>query len=193
LPQKPITEQEAFAALQAGNEKGLDLFFNRYYSPLVFYATSLTNQKEVAKEIVAEAFVKLWAKKEAIEECGKVKPLLYKIVHDASVDFIREKEKSIKRAANLRIISNTIERSSLDALIEVETYNQLYLLLQNLSPRSRQIFRMFYFQKKAIKEIATELNISVNTVKTQKLRAIQTLKKYQSSLYLTVLYSLIFI
>jgi RNA polymerase sigma factor (sigma-70 family) len=193
LSQKPFTEEDAYIALIKGNEKGLDFFFNRYYSPLIFYSTSITRNNEVANEIAAEAFVKLWAKRETIEEWRKIRFLLYKIVHDLSVDFIREKEKTRKQATTLRVVRETAERSYIDVLIEVETHNQLYLLLQNLSPRSRQIFRMFYFQKKAIKEIATELNISVNTVKTQKLRAIQTLKKYQGSLYFIALYSLIFI
>jgi RNA polymerase sigma-70 factor (family 1) len=176
------TDEEAFISLQQGNEEGLDFLFNCYYSPLVFYANSITAHKEIAKEIAAEAFVKLWAKRETIEEFRKVKFLLYKIVNNASIDFIREKERSRKYAANLYIISNTSERSSLDALIEAETYNHLYLLLQNLPPRARQIFKLFYFQKKSIKEIALELGISVNTVKTQKQRAIQLLKKNRASL-----------
>jgi len=193
LQQKPFTEEDAYIALARGDEPGLDFFFNLYYSPLIFYSTSLTNHKEVAKEIAAEAFVKLWAKRETIEEWRKVRFLLYKIVHDASIDSVREEAKAKKQIANLRIVTNTSEGSSLDSLIEAETYNRLYQLLQHLSPRTRQIFRMFYFQKKAIKEIATELNISVNTVKTQKLRAIQALKQYKDVLYFFIVYSLIFI
>jgi len=42
------------------------------------------------------------------------------------------------------------------------------------------IFEMFYFKKKAIKGIAKELSISVNTVKSQKLRALQLLKEYSA-------------
>lgn len=176
------TDEEAFIALEEGNEEGLDFFFNGYYSALAFYANSIIAHKEIAKEIAAEAFVKLWAKRETIEDWRKVKFLLYKIVNNASIDFLREKERARKHAVNLHIISNTSERSSLDALIEAETYHHLYLLLQSLPPRARQIFKLFYFQKKSIKEIALELGISVNTVKTQKLRAIQLLRKNRASL-----------
>jgi RNA polymerase sigma-70 factor (family 1) len=176
------TDEEAFGALQQDNEEGLDFFFNRYYTALGFYANSIVAHKEIAKEIAAEAFVKLWTKKETIEEWRKVKFLLYKIVYNASIDFLREKERAKKHVASLHVISNTSERSYLDTITEAETYHHLYLLLQCLPPRARQIFKLFYFQKKPIKEIALELGISVNTVKTQKLRAIQFLKKNRESL-----------
>ena len=131
MQQKPFTEENAYIALLKGNEKGLDFFFNLYYSPLIFYSASITHNNEVAKEVAAEAFVKLWAKKETIEEWRKIRFLLYKIVHDLSVDFIREKEKSKRHTSNLRIVSETSERSYIDVLIEVETHNRLYQLLQN--------------------------------------------------------------
>lgn len=187
-----MTEEEAYIALYQGDEQGLNFFFNRYYSPLVFYSTSITGQHETGKEVAAAAFMKLWSKKGEIEEWRKVRFLLYKIVHNASVDFLRENKRSKRHIADLRLISNSLERSTMDALIETETYGRLYHLLQKLPPRSRQIFQMFYFQKKAIKEIAAELNISVNTVKTQKLRAIQFLKEYKDVLYMVILFPLFF-
>jgi len=81
-----FTEEEAFIALLQGNEKGLDFFFNRYYSPLIFYSLSFTNNHSVAQEVASEAFVKLWKTKETINEWRKVKFLLYRIVHNISID-----------------------------------------------------------------------------------------------------------
>ncbi len=179
--------------MTSGNERGLDFFFNRYYSPLLFYSSSLINNESVAQEIASEAFVKLWKKKDTIQEWRKVRFWLYRIVYNASMDLIREQKTHKQKAKDLYLVTEKSERAVLDKLIEVETYNQLYLLLQNLPPRARQIFNMFYFQNKAIKEIAKELGISVNTVKTQKQRAIQTLREYQSSLHIFIVYSLIFI
>ena len=193
MREKIFTEEEAYIALVSGNERGLDFFFNRYYSPLLFYSTSITNNHSVAQEIASDAFVKLWRAKGTIEEWRKIKFLLYRIVYNASIDYIREQKTLRRNSKDLLQITERSEKAVLDKLIEVETYNYLYLLLQNLPPRSRQIFQMFYFQKKAIKEIAQELGISVNTVKTQKLRAIQMLKDYRGSLYFFIVYSLIFI
>ncbi|MEJ7820689.1 MAG: sigma-70 family RNA polymerase sigma factor [Chitinophagaceae bacterium] len=191
--QKPITEEDAYIALLSGNERGLDFFFNRYYSPLIFYSNSLTNSHSVAQEITSEAFVKLWKVKETIEDWRKVRFLLYRIVYNASIDFLREQKTLKRNKKDLYYRTEQNEIPSVYKLIEVETYNQLYLLLQNLPPRARQIFRMFYFENKSIKQIAHEIGISVNTVKTQKQRAIKTLRDYQSTLHIIIIFSLIFI
>lgn len=191
--QKPFTEEEAFAALQTGSEKGLAFLFDRYYEPLTFYSASITKNAEVAREMVSEAFVKLWHKRATIEEWQKVKPLLYRVVCNASIDYLREQKTQVKYLMHSRRATASSERAILDKLVETETYHQLYRLLEILPPRSRQIFRMFYFQKKAIKEIAAELGISVNTVKTQKLRALQLLREHQSSLYIFIVYCLFFV
>jgi hypothetical protein len=44
---------------------------------------------------------------------------------------------------------------------------------------------MFYLQDKALKQIAEELNISINTIKSQKQRAVQLLKNRTT--YITIM------
>jgi RNA polymerase sigma-70 factor (ECF subfamily) len=181
LQEKLYQEQEAFTALQNGIEKGLDFFFRHYYSPLIIFSRSITNNEAASQDIVSDAFTKLWKNRHDIEEWRKVKYLLYHIVRNASIDFLR-KEKSQKQLSEIfKKHQSNFEGTILEKLIETETYNQLYTLLAILPPRSRQIFQMFYFQDKAIKEIARDLGISVNTVKTQKQRALQMLKKHRTS------------
>jgi RNA polymerase sigma-70 factor (family 1) len=175
-------EEEAIIAMHNGEEKGLDFFFNKYYTPLVCFSITITNDKSVSQEIASEAFVKLWKKKETISECLKVKFLLYKIVRNASIDYLREQK---NRKLNSLSFSNSLEiseRTIMEKLVETEIHSRLYQLLSKLPPRCRQIFQMFYFHDKPIKEIAQELGISVNTVKTQKQRAIQFLRDNNTSL-----------
>ena len=193
MSQKHVIESKAFAAFQAGNEKGLSPFFDRYYSLLTLYAKSLTGNTEIAKEIASEAFVKLWNARESITEPRNIKPFLYRVVYNASVDYLREQQTKAKRKQAYEQLLETSERAVVDKMIEAETYNRLYSLLQNLTPRSRQIFQLFYFERKAIKEIAQELGISVNTVKTHKLQALQTLKQKQDLLLFFILCSPFFI
>ena len=187
------TEEEAFNALKGGNERGLETFFRCLYSPLALYSTSITGNAELSKEIASEAFAKLWNNRKVITEWQRVKPLLYRMVYNASIDYLREQRTLAKRFHSFVLLNEETERTVFDKLVEAETYHRLHTLLEKLPPRSRQIFRMFYFQKKAIKEIATELGVSVNTVKTQKLRALQFLKEHQSALCFFIVYCLFFI
>jgi RNA polymerase sigma-70 factor (family 1) len=184
-------EQEAFEALQKNKEKGLDYFFNRYYTPLVLFSTSLTHNHAVSEEIASEAFLKMWNNRKVISESGKIKFLLFKIVHNASIDYLRANKSRKQNILGLSYLQEISDRSILDKLVEIETHQHLCKMISILPPRCRQIFQLFYYQDMPIKEIAHELGISINTVKTQKQRAIQLLREHKGLLSI-LLYLLVF-
>jgi RNA polymerase sigma-70 factor (family 1) len=190
---KYYSHSEAFLALQSGNENGLHYFFDLYYNPLVLYATALIKNQDQAQDIVSESFFKLWSKKQNITEWKMLKHWLYRIVYNACIDSVRKEASRKKSIPHLLAQTSAVEKTALENIIQTETFHRLYSLLAQLPPRSRQIFHLFYLQNKSIKEIADALNISVNTVKTQKLRAIQFLKQHSTGLTLLFLYALTFI
>lgn len=186
MEEKFYKEKHAFAALQKGKEEGLNFFYSAYSLPLMFFSLSIINNQPASQEIVSDAFLKLWQNRETVEEWKKVKHLLYRIVRNASIDYLRNQKRQTKNLEDFKR-NDSIEQSVLNKMIESETNHRLYQLLSTLPPRGRQIFQMFYFQEKSIKEIASELNISVNTVKTQKQRALQILRNNKSSFYVIII------
>ena len=171
----PHSGADALHALQQGQEWGLDYYFERYYTPLTLFAQGLVYDPCLAEEIAAEAFVKLWHKRESLQEIGSIKAWLYALVRNASIDHLRKVKRLRLHEAALPI-NDAIEQPILAHMVQNETIHHLYRLLESLPIRCRQVFQMFYLQDKALKEIAEELNISINTVKSQKQRAVQLLK-----------------
>jgi RNA polymerase sigma-70 factor (family 1) len=191
LREKLVQEEIAFTALQKGEEKGLAFFFNRYYSQLVFFSISITNNKAASEDAVQDAFIKFWKARQSLIESKKIKALLYRIVRNASIDILREEKSRNHRSEVFYLEQHNNEGTVLQKMVETETYHQLYSALTHLPPRCRQIFELFYFHDKAIKEIAEELGISVNTVKTQKQRAVQMLRENSASLSLLIFFVLL--
>lgn len=174
-----ITEAEAIVALQAGGERGLDFFFNRYYTSLTFYCQSLTHNQSAAQEIASEAFVKLWNYRHTITEPQNVKALLFRIGYNASIDYIREHQTRLKHTTHFAAQPVVpAENTALQKLAETQTFYHIYQLLHHLPPRTRQIFVLFYFGDKTHKEIARELGLTVGTVKGLKFRALQLLRDH---------------
>ena len=183
----PFTEAEALSDLQRSQESGLDYYFQRYYTQLTFYIQSFIHNPVAAQEIASDAFVKLWHYRSSIASPSKVKALLFRMCYNSSIDYIREQKTATRRLHNVPSPEATTQHTTLEKLVTSETYQRLYQLLQTLSPRSRQIFFRYYFQNKTLGQIASELGISINSVKTQKLRALQLLRRSQNLLTLLIL------
>lgn len=182
MKRSQLSVPDAFAALQRDEERGLDFFFHLYYAPLVCFAAAIIRDEEVAREIVSESFVKFWNNRQQLQAAGAVKALLYRIVRNASIDYLRQQQRVKKMHRDVIQLQPLSESAVLEKLVQTETYHYLYILVNSLPLRCRQVFQMFYLQDKALKEIAEELGISINTVKSQKQRAVQLLKENRSLL-----------
>lgn len=177
MGKKLYTEAAAAAALVAGNEAGLNFFFELYYTPLIFFSLRLTADQSAAEDIVTEAFLKLWNNREEIKNLGYIKPYLYRVVHNAAIDFLRRQKTRSAGEKELQYLSPLFEGTVLARLIETEFHHQVYLSLKSLPPRMGAVFRMFYLQGKTCQQIAKELKVSVHTVRNQRKRALALLRQ----------------
>ncbi len=97
MSKKQYNVEEALLALQQGNEEGLRHFYNNYYASLSLYAFKLTKDDQVADELAAEAFVKLWQLRHSLSPDRSVLAWLYSIVRNAAFDHLRKiKRQNIK-------------------------------------------------------------------------------------------------
>ncbi len=64
----------------------------------------------------------------------------------------------------------------LESLLEQELENKINEVINSLSPECRQVFRMSRFDNMKYEEIASMLNISVNTVKYHMKNALMKLR-----------------
>jgi RNA polymerase sigma-70 factor (ECF subfamily) len=65
--------------------------------------------------------------------------------------------------------------------------HQVFLAVQNLPPKYQQLFNLLYVQGKEVKEIALELNLPLSTVKSQKGRTLELLRKQLPHLGILIL------
>jgi RNA polymerase sigma-70 factor (family 1) len=161
----------------AGEERGFDFLFKSYYKSLCFFANRYVKEISAAEDIVSDAFIHLWAKREKIKSESHLKNYLYKVIFHLC---LREVEK-IKVKGYVQIENETpevqcLDKNALENIIRAELLSEIYLSINSLPKECRRIFNKLYLEGKTVKEIATELNLSVSTVKTQKARALQFLR-----------------
>lgn len=160
--------------------------FHSYYSSLVVYASTFLGDREKAEDIVQELFVKLWERKTFFpKEDESIKRFLYVTTRNSIIDYFRSKENSVRlKSQDINITNIVINIDSEDLESEMEYAEKLRIIkeaVDELPPKCRDIFNKVYFEEKKYSDVAEELNVSLNTIKTQMFRAFSKLKERLSS------------
>lgn len=152
--------------------------YMEYYQALVVYSMSFMLSQEAAEDMVQDIFSSLWNKKREFAHASMLKSYLYNSVRNRSVDYLRHKQVEEKNIS--QILDNTpsfrLDEQERESIFSEEVYRQLYEYINRFPPRQREIFRLT-LQGKTNAEIAEALDIAPGTVRTQKRRGIELLRK----------------
>ena len=144
---------------------------NRLYAPLCFAANRFLNDKSASEDIVQEAFARLWELVSKEKEIESIDNYMYMLVHNLSLEWLR-KLKLQEKFVNSRSLK---EVNIFNVIVETDVALQIIKEIEKLPPRSKQVMQLA-FQGLDNQQIAQEMNISVNSVKTLKYKSIDKLK-----------------
>ncbi|MDO6430248.1 sigma-70 family RNA polymerase sigma factor [Flavitalea sp. BT771] len=153
--------------------------FQKYFKPLCLYSETITGQLAASEDIVAESFEKAWARRLEFNTLENLKAFLYHIVRNASLNYTESQKRHRSHHEQIRYLSNhepqlpeALERE----ILRVELLQEIYQEIENLPDRCGQIFKLLFIHHQTTQEIADQLSINVQTVRSQKARAIQLIK-----------------
>jgi len=154
----------------------LDHLFHVLYDRLVYFSMQIVKDKDLARDVTQDAFIKYWQQKETVmQNYIAVKSFLYATVKNASFNIIRH-NKVVEEYAGKHGDEEFEEASVMESIITAEVLAEIHNAIESLPERYRIISVMGYMEGKKNQEIADELGMSVNTVKKQKQRALELLR-----------------
>ena len=143
-------------------------FFKENYSKTYFLALSLVHDEEAARDIVADSFEYLFTHQSCLQTSEACNYLYYR-----------------KQAVHLRY-SNYVAYSAekvetLDFLEHDEQVGQVLRLMEQLSPRTRDVLEAHYLRGMKYSEVAAELGISESAVKKHVMQALKFFREQLKS------------
>ncbi|MEI2739399.1 MAG: RNA polymerase sigma-70 factor [Chitinophagaceae bacterium] len=127
------------------------------------------------KNIVQDSFIKYWDRQNDFNNESSVKTFLYVTVRNACLNVVRH-EGVEKKYAEIQEHKHNEEEKVLEHIIRAEVLGEIHKAIEELPQGCRQVLKLAYFESMKNDEIAGQLGVSVNTVKTQKARALQLLR-----------------
>ncbi|SEI52412.1 RNA polymerase sigma-70 factor, ECF subfamily [Dyadobacter sp. SG02] len=154
----------------------LNFLFRRYFDRLVYFSMQIVRDKDIARDLVQDAFIRYWQNQETIISSEvAAKNFLYVSVRNASFNHVRH-NKVVEDYAG-RFNSEEMEEASvMESIITAEVLAEIHLAIESLPESYRLVSVMGYMEGKKNQEIADILGMSVNTVKKQKQRALELLR-----------------
>ncbi len=161
--------------IKAGNQKGFDALFKKYYKYLVVTAYQYVKDDHQAKDMVQEIFCDVWQRRKDVV-IENPKAYLRRAIVNKCLASIRKNSKISYEEEMV-----TLDHSSKNLVDEEVGFNEANQLIkkivEGLPNRCQEIFKLSRFEQLSHKEIAERLNISVKTIENQMTKALKILRK----------------
>jgi len=172
VPDDAPTDHELIDAINQGDEHAFALLYERYREWTLRLAWRFTGRRDLALDVVQEAFVYIVRKAPDLYLTGRFTTLLYPAVKHLS---IRARQKAARLAGNDEVLARlpAADQTSPDDGLALDDLRQL---LGGLSPDHREVVLMRFVDGLTLAEIAEAIDIPVGTVKSRLHHAIRTLR-----------------
>jgi len=168
-----LNSKVIFREIQHKNHFVFKRLFEDFYPELVVYANEYLFDVGFSEDIVQEIFVQLWEKSNTIHIRTSLRAYMYTMVRNRCLNFLKtvritDTSKILETQAVFDIDNNPQGFREDDNRI---LYEEVLKTIEKLPRKMRTIVKLRFMDNYRYKEIADELGVSVNTVKTQLKRA----------------------
>lgn len=171
------TEKQILEVANTRNKVLYKRLYDVYYAALCRYAARLLRDVVPEEDVVQDVFIKFWETDSIFKEEKAVTAYLYRAVYNTCLNLLRDrKEIADSDLLSGQLLADFDSPDNERLLVEDEYFRQIYVIIDSLAPQRRQII-LKTLEGKKNEEIALEMNISVNTVKTLKKKAYNELRE----------------
>lgn len=151
-------------------------FYDRYYAALCTYVSKILPIPAAVEDLVQEVFISVWEGKRIFSDEKELTNYLYRACYNNTLLYIRNHQ--IHDIALSKMLeAQKEEEDCIYALtVKEEIIRQLYQHINDLPPEQRRII-LLRIEGFTWEEIAEQLKVSINTVKTQKTRSYRFLRE----------------
>jgi RNA polymerase sigma-70 factor (ECF subfamily) len=142
---------------RAGSKASIEDFFRAEETPLLHYAYRLVRRKEVAEELVQEAFLRAhqhWA------SVDQPRPWLYRAVRNLALNYLRKHKRETLGEEETAAFEQMPDKQA----NMLEAVGALQIIIGDLEPEERDLIRLKYEENLSYTKIAEQLGISVGNV-----------------------------
>jgi RNA polymerase sigma-70 factor (family 1) len=170
------SETDLLQSFRLGQPAAYRHIYSLYMRQLCFFVEQVTGDTITSEDIVAEAFIATFNKKENFADLNKVKAFLFVSAGNSAKNYLKSKQRHDAVHTRIEKESDTRSESPELAYLRSEALQAIREEIEKLPEPTRKVISQSFIEGKSISEIADDLNLAYKTVQNQKTRGIKMLR-----------------
>jgi len=188
------SNSDLIGLLNEGDIVAFDAIYAQYCHRLYGFVLRYLKNREDTEEIVQEVFLKIWEARQRINSFSSFDSFIFTIAYNSTITLLRKRVTEQKYLNNIRLRQEIASTPDLiDEIQFKELDERVHSLINRLTPRQQEIFRLSRDERLTHDQIAQKLNISSNTVKNHIVATLAFLKsELDNGLIVSILFVYLF-
>ncbi len=171
-------EQSLLAEIAAGSESAFTEIFRHYKNKIYSIGLAITRSPETAEELVQDIFLKIWLKRTELLKIEDFNSYLFIITRNESWRALKKIARKHKADLEIRKTAGESVMDIEDHITDHEYTAVIQKAIDRLPPQQKQVYELIKQGGLKREEVALQLHIHPETVKTHLAQAMKNIRAY---------------
>jgi len=173
-----IEEKTLVEQFRDGSHQAFGVLYTRYHDLLINYCNQYLNDRDEAEDIVQDVFLQLWETREALNVDLSFSGYVHTLTRNRIMQKFRQFDVHARYAQYILVHAKEATNETEES-IEYNDYAALLNeLIEHLTPKQKEVFKLSRIEGRTYKEIAELLHITVPTVQTHAYLGMKKIKDF---------------
>jgi len=168
---------ELWQKIKKGDKNAFSQLFKLYYSELMAYGIKIAGQETYAKEAIQLLFVKIWEKRETLNDVTSVKSYLLRAYRHTLIDLLQTEKKEHQLTDKTSSFIIAPSELSIYQQEKIAEATHLVFLINQLPTKQKEIIYLRFYNQLSYLEIAEIIDLNYQSVRNYSVKAIRFLRK----------------
>lgn len=162
--------------MSAGSQSAFKSLYDRYHHALYRKTFQILQSTSETEDIIQEAFIILWEKRQEIDTARPLGPWLFTVTFNRAVNSLKKKLREKSRTA----AAAEIQAAQEDLVLLETRWQILEAAISQLSPQKKRVFQLCKMEGRTYEETSQLMGISRYTVKEYLGEVMHSIRDYVS-------------
>jgi RNA polymerase sigma factor (sigma-70 family) len=181
---KDPLDNDSLQAFIQGKEEGFKAVYSLFFQQISYFTYNLISNRQESEDITVTTFVKLFKLHQKFETYNNIRAFLFITARNNCLDYLRSakrrkvfsKDFSVMDMPEENLSEESFDTPLQNEMIQGAALKKIYEAVEMLPGQCQLIFKMLFFDGMKTDDVARELSITTETVRSQKRRALNLLR-----------------